>query len=112
MLCTHIIYAFAGLNNETFSIQSLDSFLDTEEGGGRGKQLGLIYSDTDMFSLNIHFINPAQYKKVISLKQQQPKLKVTIAIGGWNEGSGKYSDMANSNVTRRAFIDSVLAFIT
>ena len=36
MLCTHIIYAFAGLDNVTYSMQSLDSFLDTEEGGGRG----------------------------------------------------------------------------
>ena len=36
MLCTHIIYAFAGLDNVTYSINSLDSFLDTEEGGGRG----------------------------------------------------------------------------
>jgi chitinase len=37
MLCTHIIYAFAGLDNVTHSIQSLDSFLDTEENGGFGK---------------------------------------------------------------------------
>ena len=37
-LCTHLIYAFAGLNNVTYSIQSLDSYLDTEEGGGRGKK--------------------------------------------------------------------------
>lgn len=36
MLCTHIIYAFAGLDNVTNSIKSLDSFLDTEDGGGRG----------------------------------------------------------------------------
>jgi chitinase len=36
MLCTHIIYAFAGLDNSTHSIQSQDSELDTEEGGGRG----------------------------------------------------------------------------
>ena len=37
MLCTHIIYAFAGLDNVTHTIQSLDSFLDTEENGGFGK---------------------------------------------------------------------------
>ena len=33
MLCTHIIYAFAGLDNITHSIQSQDSELDTEEDG-------------------------------------------------------------------------------
>jgi chitinase len=37
MLCTHIIYAFAGLDDVTHSIQSADSELDTEENGGIGK---------------------------------------------------------------------------
>ena len=37
MLCTHIIYGFAGLDRVTHSIQSLDPFLDTEEDGGIGK---------------------------------------------------------------------------
>ena len=37
MLCTHIIYAFAGLDNVTHSIQSRDSELDTEEDGGIGR---------------------------------------------------------------------------
>ena len=32
MLCTHIIYAYAGLDNVTHSIHSRDTFLDTEEG--------------------------------------------------------------------------------
>jgi chitinase len=36
MLCTHIIYAFAELDNVTHSIQSQDSELDTEEDGGKG----------------------------------------------------------------------------
>ncbi len=58
-----------------------------------------------------YFGHSAQYKKVVSFKQKQPKLKVSIAIGGWNEGSGKYSDMAQTPETRKAFIQSVLAFI-
>ena len=37
MLCTHIIYEFAGLDNVTHSIYSLDSYIDTEEDGGKGK---------------------------------------------------------------------------
>ena len=45
MLCTHIIYAFAGLDNVTYSIQSQHFIsnrlilidIDTEEGGGLGK---------------------------------------------------------------------------
>lgn len=47
----------------------------------------------------------------MNFKKKQPRLKVTIAIGGWNEGSGKYSDMAGTAENRKLFIDSVLAFI-
>ena len=69
------------------------------------------------FSCDLNFCNTVlllhagQYKKVMGFKQKQPKLKVTIAIGGWNEGSGKYSDMASTPENRKAFIDSVLVFI-
>ena len=52
-----------------------------------------------------------QYKKVVNLKQKNPKLKVSIAIGGPDEGSKKYSDMADKIENRKIFIESVLAFI-
>ena len=52
-----------------------------------------------------------QYNKVVRLKQKNPKLKVLIAIGGPAEGSRKYSDMAATPKKRKAFIESVLAFI-
>ena len=38
MLCTHIIYAYAELNEDTHSIQSQDSELDTEKDGGKGNK--------------------------------------------------------------------------
>jgi chitinase len=47
----------------------------------------------------------------VNLKQKNPKLKVSIAIGGPAEGSGKYSDMADKPENRKVFIESVLAFI-
>jgi len=86
-LCTHIIYTFVGLNNETFEVNSLDPFLDLEKDGGRG-----------------------QYSKIIGLKKKQPNLKVSVAIGGWKEGSEKYSDMALTEMNRKKFIDSAVAF--
>ena len=51
------------------------------------------------------------YKKVVNLKQKNPKLKVSIAIGGPDEEPGKYSDMADKPDNRKAFIESVLAFM-
>ena len=46
-----------------------------------------------------------------ALRQQYPGLKVTLAIGGWNEGSANYSALAASPTRRGIFIDSVLEFM-
>ena len=51
------------------------------------------------------------YAKALALKQYNPKLKVMIAIGGWNEGAKKYSDMAVRKESRKAFVDSVVDFL-
>uniref|UniRef100_A0A2P2HWG6 chitinase n=1 Tax=Hirondellea gigas TaxID=1518452 RepID=A0A2P2HWG6_9CRUS len=83
-LCTHVIYAFAGLNETTNRIMSLDPAYDIEKGA---------------------------FKRVVALKERNPRLKVIIAIGGWTEGSAKYSKMADSSQTRKMFIDSTIAFI-
>lgn len=45
------------------------------------------------------------------LKQVNKKLKTLIAIGGWNEGSVKYSNMAANAESRRTFVKSVVEFI-
>ena len=34
-----------------------------------------------------------------------------IAIGGWNEGSTKYSAMASNPGSRKTFVDSVVRFL-
>lgn len=45
------------------------------------------------------------------LKEQNPSLKTIIAIGGWTEGSEKYSAMASSKASRETFADSVVDFL-
>ena len=47
---------------------------------------------------------------MINLKKKKRNLKVLIAIGGWNEGSEKYSRMAMTEMSRKKFIDSAVAF--
>ena len=47
----------------------------------------------------------------MALKQSNPKLKVLAVVGGWNEGSDKYSIMAANTNMRQTFIASTLKFI-
>ena len=53
----------------------------------------------------------AGFRKVTDLKYVNPKLKVTLAIGGWNEGSTKYSEMARDPIKRKTFVASVIKFL-
>ncbi|KAK7072958.1 Cht9p [Halocaridina rubra] len=51
------------------------------------------------------------FERFVGLKTQNPKMKVLVAVGGWTEGSTKYSNMARTASSRRAFITSVVDFI-
>jgi len=53
----------------------------------------------------------AGFKKATDLKYSFPKLKVSVAIGGWNEGSEKYSKMASDSSKRSAFVESAVQFL-
>ncbi|KAJ9584392.1 hypothetical protein L9F63_021261, partial [Diploptera punctata] len=88
-LCTHVVYAFAGLDNNTNTIRSLNPYYDLEDNWGKGT-----------------------FRKFTALKNRHPHLKVSLAIGGWNEGSANYSRMASTPENRRNFIASVTGFLT
>ena len=51
------------------------------------------------------------YQRFNNLRKVNPELTTMISLGGWYEGSEKYSDMARSPVYRKNFIDSVIAFL-
>jgi len=87
-LCTHIIYSFAGLDTHNWTMKSLDPWMDLEDGGGL-----------------------AGFRKATSLKYTHPHIKVTLAIGGWNEGSERYSTMAKDEAKRRTFVMSAVKFV-
>ncbi len=87
-LCTHLIYSFAGLDGDTDEIKSLDPWMDLE----------------DNYALQ-------GFRKATDLKYAYPHLKVTLAIGGWNEGSKKYSAMVADRNKRRNFVNSVVSFL-
>ncbi|XP_017486088.1 PREDICTED: probable chitinase 3 [Rhagoletis zephyria] len=82
-LCTHIVYGFAVLNSETLTIRTHDSWADIDN----------------------HF-----YERVVAYKSKG--IRVTIAIGGWNDSLGsKYARLVLDSGARARFIQSILTFI-
>ncbi|XP_046397127.1 endochitinase-like [Ischnura elegans] len=83
LFCTHMHYAFIGLNATTWGVLILDEWFDVIQDGLRG------------------FNN---------LTRKNPGLKTSVAIGGWNEGGKKYSEMVAVKERRTAFIQSLIDF--
>ncbi len=82
-LCTHIIYAFANLDNSTLWIIPKDRQTDIDS----------------------HY-----YEQVTTFRQKG--IKVSIALGGWNDSAGnKYSRLLANQTARRMFVSSVVEFI-
>ncbi|CAG2164989.1 unnamed protein product, partial [Oppiella nova] len=52
------------------------------------------------------------YHRFILLKKLNPNLKLMISLGGWYEGSEKYSDMVSKPDVRQKFVKSVLKFLS
>uniref|UniRef100_A0A0P5TL21 chitinase n=1 Tax=Daphnia magna TaxID=35525 RepID=A0A0P5TL21_9CRUS len=86
-LCTHIVYGFAGLALDN-TINVLDPYNDLKENWGKGA-----------------------YLRFTGLKKKNPDLKALIAVGGWNEGSERYSQMAADPAKRTTFVNSVVNFL-
>ncbi|XP_017154888.1 probable chitinase 10 [Drosophila miranda] len=82
-LCTHIVYGFAVLNSNSLTIKTHDSWAD---------------------------IDNRFYERVVEYKQKG--LRVTVAIGGWNDSLGsKYARLVLDPQARARFIESVLNFV-
>uniref|UniRef100_A0A7G3AFM1 Putative chitotriosidase-1-signalp detected n=1 Tax=Lutzomyia longipalpis TaxID=7200 RepID=A0A7G3AFM1_LUTLO len=81
--CTHLVYTFAGLN--------LDGVMDT-----------LDYHND---------ITNGGYKAFTGIKEKYPCVKTLLAIGGWNEGSEKYSLMVETEESREYFVSRVMRYL-
>lgn len=82
-LCTHLIYAFAGFTKDG-ALKPFDKYQDIDKGG---------------------------YAKFTGLKTYNKHLKTMIAIGGWNEGSGKFSALSANAEKRKDFAKNVVKFL-
>ncbi|XP_055699414.1 acidic mammalian chitinase-like isoform X1 [Phlebotomus papatasi] len=81
--CTHLVYTFAGLN--------LDGIMDT-----------LDYTND---------ITNGGYRDFTGIKEKYPCVKTLLAIGGWNEGSEKYSLMVETEESREYFVSRVMRYL-
>ena len=52
------------------------------------------------------------YSRVLALRLKNPALKVLLAVGGWNLGSGPFSDMAFNRTTRARFVNTTVKYLT
>ncbi|KAI4467427.1 chitinase [Holotrichia oblita] len=85
-LCTHLILAFVLLDERDISVKLIGNWKD-------------LASD-DQGQSNI-----------TKLKEKYPHLKVLVSIGGWQDGSIKYSKMAANPESRSSFVNNTLEFI-
>ena len=55
---------------------------------------------TDSFD-SVRIDNPERLRSIVRLKESNSELKVMVSVGGW--GSGRFSEMAANEQTRRSF---------
>jgi chitinase len=89
---THVIYAFARIGADR-RVALGDRCLDLGECAGRSGQGGVAAG--------------GNFAQLRLLKQRHPRLRVLMAIGGWT-GSGRFSDIALTPESRRAFVQSAI----
>ncbi|XP_037028163.1 uncharacterized protein LOC119068609 [Bradysia coprophila] len=82
-LCTHLIYAFGGFTKDN-ALKTFDKYQDIEQGG---------------------------YAKFNGLKTFNKELKTILAIGGWNEGSSRFSSLVASPQRRQEFTKNIIKFL-
>ncbi|KAJ8665193.1 hypothetical protein QAD02_006855 [Eretmocerus hayati] len=88
-LCTHLIYGFAGIDENSFEVKSLNPNIDTGAGYGF-------------------------YRLVTQLKRQFPELKVYLGIGGNadpNDDNHKYLKVTETSEARNKFINSAVRLL-
>jgi chitinase len=50
------------------------------------------------------------YSRILALKKSN-NIKILLAVGGWNFGSGAFSDMVGNDQLRKEFVQQATQFI-
>ncbi|CAF1311435.1 unnamed protein product [Adineta steineri] len=83
-LCTHIVYGFGQLTNGVIAPYEWND-------------------ESTQWSTGM-------YARMMALRKSG-KPKILLAVGGWNHGSGKFSDMARDDKKRATFITTTIIFL-
>ncbi|XP_033099829.1 probable chitinase 10 isoform X2 [Anneissia japonica] len=85
-ICTHIVYAYASMNDQYELIPTEWNDEDTKWSQG-------------------------MYSKVNALKEVNSDLKVILSVGGWSFSVHKFSAMASTSVNRAHFISTTVSYL-
>lgn len=83
-MCTFVVLAFAGIDENTFELKSLIPEYQEDE---------------------------RRYRNFTNLKTQHLYLKTMLAVGGWHMGGGIFSKMVSTPENRAAFVFSALRWM-
>lgn len=84
--CTHLIYGYAEINEQTHKLESANPSLDLDQG-------------------------KAHYRVITALKKRYPMLKILLSVGGDSLHTEKYLTLLESTTGKLAFINSAYALI-
>ncbi|KAK7477794.1 hypothetical protein BaRGS_00030977 [Batillaria attramentaria] len=83
-LCTHIVYAFANLQNSQLTPFEWNDILDYTDG---------------------------LYKRLQKLKLIKPSLKTLLAVGGWTMASAPFVEVVSTAANRAKFVDTSITYL-
>jgi len=118
-LCDVIYYGFGNVLNDTYEVCSWDPWFDMDmqldsdaldifncikERDGHAWPPGCVTDD------GLEYCHHNGMRRTIALKEKNPNLKVLFSVGGWTAGGWIFSQMAQTEVTRKMFIRSAVHF--
>uniref|UniRef100_A0A224YVR0 Chitinase n=1 Tax=Rhipicephalus zambeziensis TaxID=60191 RepID=A0A224YVR0_9ACAR len=83
-MCTFVVLAFVGIDNETFEIKSMIPEYEEDE---------------------------RKYLAFTDLKNRHLYLKTMLAVGGWDHGGEVFSNMVSRPESRAAFVESAVRWM-
>jgi len=119
-LCDEIYYGFGNILNDTFEVCSWDPWFDMDMSLDSQdlsimncirERDGIKWPPGCVTDAGLEYCHHNGMRRTIALKEKNPNLKVFFSVGGWTAGGLAFSNMAQTEATRRMFIRSAVHFL-